>query len=257
MKSVFVKHLTGIYGRLNKIKILLSKEHNKSHIAMFHNIKADAEKLDSEYDCYISNLEDYVKYCSSNGIKIVSLDTLINRSEIKDIKNIAILTFDDGYESVYTLVSEKMKELNVPFTIYVNTELLGQKGYLSETQLKELSAMELCTIGMHSHKHIMFRYTSNQFLKEDFEECRAKLTEILGVSPKHYAFPYGSVYAVSRKNIKCVKKAGVSTIALTKQCMLSRRNIKHPFALPRLDIPGYYNGRVNRRFRGIGVGNID
>ena len=257
MRKVFLKYQIIFSSRFNKLKIFLSRRHYKSHIAMFHDIKEDGEILQSEYDCYISNLVDYLKFCALNGIKIVSIDTLLDDVQRENIENAAVITFDDGYESVYTLVSEKMKEFNVPFTIYVNTELLGQKGYLSEIQLKELSAMKLCTIGMHAHEHIMFRYTSNQFLKEDFEKCKAKLTEILGFSPKHYAFPYGSVYAVSKKNIKCVKKMGVSTIALTKQCMLSRRNIKHPFALPRLDIPGYYNGRVNRRFKGIGVGNID
>ena len=224
---------------------------------MFHDIKEDGDFLKTEYDCYSSNLVDYIKYCILNGIKIVSIDDLIDDVEKKKNKDVAVITFDDGYESVYTLVSRIMKEFNVPFTIYVNTGLLGENGYLSEKQLKELSEMKLCTIGMHAHEHTMFRYASIQFLKDDFEKCRIKLTEILGTSPKHYAFPYGSVYAVSRKNINCVKKMGVSTIALTQQCMLSKRNIKHPFSLPRLDIPGYYNGRVNKSFKGIGVGNID
>ena len=59
----------------------------------------------------------------------------------------AALTFDDGLLDAYTIAYPAMKERNLPFTLFITTHWVGKEGYLSLSQLRELYADPLCTIG--------------------------------------------------------------------------------------------------------------
>ncbi len=50
----------------------------------------------------------------------------------------AIITFDDGYESAYTIAYPIMKQYGIVGTVYVITELVGEPGYLTLSKLTEL-----------------------------------------------------------------------------------------------------------------------
>ena len=243
-------YIAGAVRRINAYRMLSAKD-TQSHIAMFHDIKNDGEVYDSAYDCSISNLIDYINHCQSVGFEFVSIDELING---KMQENAAVITFDDGFESVYTLAYPELKERNIPFTAYITTEYLNKPGYLSSAQLKILSEDGLCTGGMHANEHKMFRYETKNVLGADFDECKKILVDITGEIPEHYAFPYGSVYAVSRRNVATICKKGVLSIALTDQIKVSKKDLANPYYLPRLDIPGYYLGRVKDKYKGVGVG---
>lgn len=254
MNTDIYRYLMLFCGKLNKVRLILSGRKDQTHIAMFHDIKETNEDITTDYDCRLSDLDNYIQHCKENNLQFVSMDHLLSIQWQLNNSRFAVLTFDDGFESVYTLAYPILRKNRIPFTIFITTELIGTKNHLAEKQLKELAEDKLCTIGMHANEHKMFRYETTAALTDDFIKCKAKLTKITGVSPKHYAFPYGSIYAVSGKNIKCIKSQGVSSISLTDQLMLTSKNIKHPFRLPRLDIPGYYNGRISKKYRGLGVG---
>lgn len=67
------------------------------------------------------------------------------------------MTFDDGLESVYRDALPILKKYSIPFCIFVITEKIGQSGYLSEVQLKELDQCHLCTLGAHTLSHCKSR----------------------------------------------------------------------------------------------------
>ncbi len=50
----------------------------------------------------------------------------------------AIITFDDGYESAYTIAYPIMKQYGIVGTVYIITDLIGQPGYLTLPELTEL-----------------------------------------------------------------------------------------------------------------------
>ena len=57
------------------------------------------------------------------------------------------------------------------------------------------------------------------------------------MSPQHYAFPYGSIDAVSRSNVRTIREMGVSSIALTQQVKLIKSDFQNPYRLPRINMP--------------------
>lgn len=238
---------------LRKFSMLLFNDLHGSHIGMFHDVKIDNIKTDNDFDCHISDLLDYINYCLESNLRFVSLDDLLGQKKQNAVKDNAVLTFDDGFESVFTIVFPKLKELNIPFIVYITIEFIGKRNYLSKEQILELSKNELCTIGMHASEHKMFRYETRIVLNNDFEYCKSTIEEIIGITPKHFAFPYGSIYAVSKNNIRLVRSKGVKSVVLTEQRELTKRDIQHPFTLPRINIPGYYNGTAKTKFRGVYV----
>ncbi|ACO47452.2 putative polysaccharide deacetylase, precursor (plasmid) [Deinococcus deserti VCD115] len=65
---------------------------------------------------------------------------------------VAVIQFDDGFESVYQLAFPVLRELGVPGTAYVIWSRLNQPGSMTTAQLAELRAAGW-EIGNHSHSH--------------------------------------------------------------------------------------------------------
>ena len=63
-----------------------------------------------------------------------------------------VITFDDGYESVYTIAYPIMKQYGIVGTCYVVTSWIGTPGYLTLPELTELHNAGW-TIANHSYSH--------------------------------------------------------------------------------------------------------
>ena len=70
----------------------------------------------------------------------------------KDKKEI-LITIDDAFLSFYTEAWPYLKENKIPFILFVSTEPVGKKGYMTWSQIKEVELEEFAFIGHHSHTH--------------------------------------------------------------------------------------------------------
>lgn len=113
---------------------------------------------------------------------------------------VAVITFDDGYISVYEEALPILKDRGLPFTIFVNADPVNEKRplYMSWAQLKE--AQEAGgTIANHtlSHTHLIRKQedeSDTAWLERVSHEIDANQQEIikhLGSAPKVFAYPYG------------------------------------------------------------------
>ena len=202
---------------------------------MFHDIIRDDGAICDDYALRFNLFKQFVESTIAKGFKFISTDELLNNWNKTD--RVCVLTFDDGYQSVFTRVAPLLSEMKIPFTSYITTSFINNPGYISKNELEELSQNPFCTIGMHSHGHLKFRFETQKTLSDDFIKCRTILEDITGKQPQHYAFPYGSFYAVSRSNRKLIKNFGVKSIAMTQQIKLSPSDIEEPYCLPRVNIP--------------------
>lgn len=64
-----------------------------------------------------------------NNYKIISLSTLIELLQNKKVltENILSITFDDGYENIYKHAFPALKELELPATIFIATDLIDKQ----------------------------------------------------------------------------------------------------------------------------------
>ena len=64
-----------------------------------------------------------------------------------------LITIDDAFQSFYLEAWPYLKRNKIPFILFVSTEPVGKKGYMTWDQIKEVEAEKFTSIGHHSHSH--------------------------------------------------------------------------------------------------------
>jgi hypothetical protein len=101
------------------------------------------------------------------------------------------LTFDDGGESFYTVIADRLEAHGWRGRCFVVTDCIGQPGFLSRSQIRELSARGH-VIGSHtaSHPPQLHACGANVILDE-WRTSVAVLEEILGERVDSASVPNG------------------------------------------------------------------
>lgn len=130
----------------------------------------------------------------------------------------AVLTFDDGYDDFYFTVFPLLKKYHMRATVYVITNFVGKKGFLSEGQIRELIDSGIVEIGSHTLDHLYLKKTSREVSKRQIEESKNYFFKTYGLRVHTFAYPFG---AFSEDTMQQVKKAGytaaVSVISSEQQ----------------------------------------
>ena len=142
----------------------------------------------------------HLAYLADNGFEVWALPRLIEalkKGEAMPEKVVSI-TFDDGYKSVYRQALPILRKYKFPFTVFINTRLVGGAGFMGWEALRELAG-EGNTIANHtvSHPHLIRRLGDESEaqwqtrIKLEISEVEALLRDRLGHSPGLLTYPYG------------------------------------------------------------------
>lgn len=210
----------------------------RSYIAMFHDVVPDGAALDDPYACRVSALERYLAVSRELGYTFLSLPELLARRDPGTLKKHIVLTFDDGFASTLHVAAPVLERYGAPYTVYVCSGYVGKPGYLSAADVQALAERPLCTLGSHTHTHAKTRFLSEAAVESELLTGKCALEELTGRRIEHFAFPSGTYYACSRRDRRIARACGFSSVALTKQVALTRRDLAKPFALPRYNMTG-------------------
>jgi len=149
-------------------------------------------------------------YLKDNGFKVISLSTFISHLEKEipfDNKSV-LITFDDGYSSVYERALPILNEKKFPFTVFVNANPIEQKlkGWMNWDELKVLQERG-GEIANHSYEHNhLIRRLENETLsdwkeriKSDLSKNQKLLEQNLDIKNRVLAYPFGEY---DRQNLK-------------------------------------------------------
>src|SRR5574344_670188 len=194
------------------------------YIYMLHGIGSD-----SPFNITYYNFKKFITNLSSQDVKTIGFWNT-EKSSGGGIK--CCVTFDDVMESVYEYAFTLLKEHNIPFTLFVATDLLDKKGFITTKQLVEMSECELCTIGSHGQTHTACRFHEDTF-ENELIQSKKILENIIKKEINYYAFPYGAVKACSRKCINMVKKCKLYKNSFgTISSGFNSNKILNPFFIP-------------------------
>ena len=102
-----------------------------------------------------------------------------------------LLTIDDAFESFYEEAWPYLKKNKIPFILFVSTEPVGKRGYMTWDQIREIKNENFVLIGHHSHSHeYLVDETSNKFIA-DIEKANEIFLQELGHVPKLFSYPFG------------------------------------------------------------------
>lgn len=172
----------------------LEIKEQQEYVFMFHQV---CDRID---DCFDKR---YSISFESFKIFIYEILKVFEVGETKDLfldnSKRVVITFDDAFVEVYTKVFPFLTKIGIPFIVFQTVNYINSKGYLTDEMLRELVKSDLCTIGTHSVSHSRLRRLNVSDVKKEIELPREILHKYLGNHPTIMAYPYGSLYAIGKR----------------------------------------------------------
>ena len=102
-----------------------------------------------------------------------------------------LITIDDGFESFYLEAWPHLKKNKIPFILFISTEPVGKKGYMTWDQIKEIEIEKFVFIGHHSHTHNYLIDGTHDIFIEDIKKANKIFLKELGYIPNLFSYPFG------------------------------------------------------------------
>ena len=119
-------------------------------------------------------------------------------NKVKKEKKI-LLTIDDAFSSFYLNAWPILKQNKIPFLLFVSTETVGKKGYMSWEEIIKISKEDFVYIGNHSHSHeYLTKYEFDKF-RQDIDKSIEIFEKKLNYNPIFFSYPFGE-YSLEQKN---------------------------------------------------------
>jgi peptidoglycan/xylan/chitin deacetylase (PgdA/CDA1 family) len=122
----------------------------------------------------------------------------------------------------------------------VDTRAFCEELCMSWTEIRELSAHPLVTIGAHTVSHAMLAKAPEQTVRSELTASRLRLQEKLGFLPAHLAYPYGDGGSAGSREFRIAEELGYKTAVTTYPSVLFPEHSRALTALPRLSVDGNY-----------------
>ena len=188
----------------------LARSVNALVVLQYHHISASAPKATSISPALF---KQHLAFIEENNFRVIDIAELKKYAGKKTgaPDGTVIITFDDGYRSIYSEAYPLLKKRGWPFTVFVNSQPHDEKNprFVSWQQLKEMSKNG-ATIANHtdSHPHLIRRLANESHhqwqkrieLEIDFSQKR--IQKEIGKAPKFFAYPYGEYNSDLRKLLK-------------------------------------------------------
>ncbi len=171
-------------------------------ILMYHSI--DYNDKSSKLSVSPENFAKQMEFLYKNRYNVVSLEkavSYIKNKERPPRKTVAI-TFDDGFQNNYQYVYPLLKRYKMPATLFVIVNRIGDPGFVTWDEVKEMSDSGIVTIGSHTRTHFWLLGSDEHFLKNEVEESKKILEEKLGRKVNSFCYPMGAFDAKSKKAVE-------------------------------------------------------
>lgn len=180
-------------------------------VLMYHHVEPDV----TGSSLHVSPLtfSRQMEFLKVHGYRVVPLEELVRsvKSGAKIAPKTVAITFDDGYLDNFKYAFPILKKMDFPATIFMITRDIGEKGFLSEEDLRILDESGI-TIGSHTVNHAFLPEVRNkEELLFELDESRKKLETILGRAVTLFSYPAGGVTVGSKALVEALGYEGAVT----------------------------------------------
>ncbi len=159
---------------------------------MYHEIELAGRPMchcDPGYQRYVVREKDFeiqMRSLTNSGWHGQSVGEALLHPRLPGV----VLTFDDGCETDLLTAAPLIRALGFSATFYVTFGFLGERGYLTRTQLRELADLG-CEIGSHSMTHRYLPDLAPDALAHEVTDSKKELSQITGRAIDHFSCPGG------------------------------------------------------------------
>jgi peptidoglycan/xylan/chitin deacetylase (PgdA/CDA1 family) len=106
------------------------------------------------------------------------------------------------------------------------------------SELGQLAADPLVTIGAHTVNHVRLARTPERQSRSEMAMSRSVIEASLGVRPDHLSYPLGDAGSAGPREFRIAAELGFKTAVTTRPGVLFAEHRAHPTALPRISLNG-------------------
>ena len=135
--------------------------------------------------------KDHIKLIKESKYDFIHPDEFQKNFNLPKKKKKILLTIDDAFQSFYNEAWPYLKKNKIPFILFVSTEPVGNKGYMTWDQIREIENESFAVIGHHSHSHeYLIDKTDEEFIS-DIEKANIVFKNEIKYVPKLFSYPFG------------------------------------------------------------------
>ncbi len=199
---------------------------------MYHELELPGRALcqaEPGYVRYIVRASDFrsqMALLKSQGWRGISVGGAIDAFADKTVA----VTFDDGCETDLLSAAPVLREFGFGATFYITSGWSGRPGYLSQSQIRELSSLGF-EIGCHSMSHSYLTELDEAGLLREIADSKLQLEQVVGKPVEHFSCPGGRF---DRRVAQIARDAGYRTVSTSETH--ANRAASDRFALGRVPV---------------------
>lgn len=220
-------------------------------LLLYHSVLNNTEEIEKLYptenifSMNTDKFEEQTKYLMDNGYNFININALINYLKLgKSLPdNPVLITFDDGWQSVYKNAYPILKANKINATIFLTTDkhspVFYEKGqfdtFLTDQQIIEMSKNGI-DFQSHGATHRDLSRLSEDELKEELLRSKEHIEQLTKKKVQFLSTP--GTTRITNRIIKVAKSVGYEGIV----CSLTGTNNQNtnPFRLRRLNVEGCF-----------------
>jgi len=185
LKQALISVLSLFPARLSALSILMY--HSVSDSGAFFSVAP-------------KEFERQMRYIRDSGFDCTFASEIGERMHAGKLANSVCVTFDDGYEDVYTNAYPVLKSLGIKATVFLITNEIGGSYTNSEgrtfqllrrEQIEEMHASELVEFMPHGHTHRKLHGLAPHEQEKEITLSRDAVRNLAGSVPRVFAYPRG------------------------------------------------------------------
>jgi peptidoglycan/xylan/chitin deacetylase (PgdA/CDA1 family) len=233
-------------------------------ILMYHHISDEPEPGFSEYfrlNTSPTVFKEHMEFLHSNGYKVVGLleGLRLLQTNAVTAKHV-VITFDDGFQSIYTNAFPVLRVRQWPATVFLPTRYINDKRAtfrsipcLSWSEIKEMQDKNI-EFGSHTHTHPKLEHCSWLDVENELAISKNIIENKLGKRVATFAYPY----AFPEINASFISQLDAKLKRLDYECCVTTRigrsrRMDSRFQLKRIplndcDDPKLLNAKLNAAY---------
>jgi len=198
-----------------------------------------------------SNKNAVLVYHSVDNIDLCRNPSKINvRPELfeKHMRHIAknkerfLVSFDDGFESVYSYAFPVIKKYKIRAVLFISTDFIDKTpraaSPLTWEQIREMAAQGF-ELGSHTISHRYLAGLAEDDIYREAAVSKKRIEDMTGNKIDLFAYPYGNTRAFNEKTAAILKNSGYKRAYINMMGM--DNSDKNPFEIKRIRIYGTDN----------------